>query len=729
MINGSVWAASGTTQNTEVTALEMKNNCFTFTLSVTDFGSAGNDTSASSYKDYNFWNQIKIYLNGQSSPVTLDYANADGDYAVGENPQKGNTFYNLWTTPNTFAVGSSLRINSAAVKVVIPAGTEFPSYQYTSGAVSAKKSFVTTEDITYVKNGSAWEVYVGPSIVNTSVTGMDVANDSFRFTLSVTDFTDGSTLYNDLSASAFTDYNYWTNIKVYMDGETSPVTLEYANADASTNNPQKGNTFYNLFQASNTFAVGSAVGIHQKAVKVVIPAGTEFPSYQYTSGAVSAKRSFVTTEEIIFVKEGGLWIEYIPTIERETVVDALHVRSDSGKLILFLSEHDYAATGGTCDIGDKFQVYNLLQNIVVYKSETEYSTLADIYGDEKYYNIWGENGSVALDLVDGWDGTNVQKVVIKAGCEFPSYEYTSGATNVKTSYKTSYDIIFTAAEQTMNNASYVQSIIVPSKPIETEVESVKIMGSTADIRLIFMLSVQDYEEGLDSVPCLQRFKDYNTMDNVFLNIGNGRIALKDAINEDEVYYNLWGNVGSISYGLKPECTLDSITSVIVESGCEFPAYAYTSTTSTDKVAYTTTVQKELEVIAPVYQVNYFGVDGELLYTDSVACGTLLELRAVPEKAGYIGTWSGLKYTVMPAQNISYQLFYEVVDSAENEETEDTEDTDVEDKIDSVQDEEQQDKKSPTTGDAFKGILYMAIALISLASIAITFVWKKKCCRR
>lgn len=1498
MINGSVWAAgSGTTQNTEVTALEMKNNCFTFTLSVTDFGSAVNNQSASSYRDYNFWNQIKIYLNGQSSPVTLDYANADGDYTAGENPQKGNTFYNLWTTPNTFAVGSSLRINSAAVKVVIPAGCEFPSYEYTSGAITTRKSFVTTEEIIFVKDGDSWVEYVAPVGVNTSVTAVSVMNDCFVFTLSETDFAGA---VNNTSARTFTDYGFWNDIQVYVGGQSEPISLATANADTSTSNPQKGNTFYNLWTNQNTFAVGSATGIHSNAVKIVIPAGTEFPSYAYTSGTVSTKKSYVTAEEIIFVKNGDVWekqsasgdisdlspspsngeivnmisggiyefvtdyerwssgslatkgdcyaptgvtitwnaiegavnyivnistkadmsevdsytvdgtsltiddlyvgedyyyqitvnfasgvvdseiynfktarlprtisidkvsntrdiggwltadgkyqvrqgmayrganadsisekgkeeflnkygiktdldvrgdhkrsplgdavnyvsqvgpmytqiahvdyqealageirtfadpdnypiyfhcqvgrdrtgtlsflinsllglseedlykeyelsmfsstgwwdiasedsadehfeslvnyiksygdgtlkenvelfmlnelgitqdeidsirailleevgnveaedttistihvrngkllvfldnqdydnasatqsigtklseynvldnillyksdteyaklsdictgegyynvwgemgsisfslkngwdgtsitkvvflagtnfpsysytnenantktnyvlrqrtefstdtptasntnwiekdiskpqkvkllkvqsghnaeivtfylsksdysglanasigarhtdynyldniriyssdtvyvtlkeaighqkyynmwtkedtvsiqltddvydtairivipegtvfpsyqytsgatnkkrgyeireeliyerpqnvtegsaydwvcvdtskpedvsvmkllsghneqiitfylsdsdyeaktigaahadynyldniriysdettyqtlgevyhnqryynmwgredtislqltveaynkatkivipagtifpsyahtnegssylygyktvsdisftrpddateggagYEWLPltvTKEIETVVDRLQVRSVSGKLLFFLSEHDYADAKATMPIGNKIQVYNLLKNVVLYKSDTEYTTLADIYGNENYYNIWGENGCVAVDLIDGWDGTNIQKVVIKAGCEFPSYTYTSGATNVRIAYKTKYDIIFTATEQMMDNASYVQSMILPSNPIDTMVENVKIMGSAEDVRLIFMLSVQDYEEALDSTPCLQRFKDYNTMDKVFLYIGNEKIALKNAINEDEVYYNLWGNAGSISYGLKPEYTLDSIVSVMVESGCEFPAYAYTSTTSTDKVAYTTTVQKELEVIAPVYQVNYFGVDGELLYTDSVACGTLLELRAVPEIAGYIGTWSGLKYTVMPAQNISYQLSYEMVDSAESEETEDT---DVEDKKDSVQDEKQEDKKSPTTGDAFKGILYMAIALISLAGIAITFVWKKKCCRR
>lgn len=678
----------------------------TFHLSNSDYSGLATEKIGDKHTDYNYWEQIRIYSD-------------DTNYITLAEAYKDQKYYNMWTWENTISISLTDTVYANATRIVIPEGTVFPSYKYTSGATNKKYGYMVTEELIFERPQDAVEGKVYDWVcVDTSVP-KDVAvtkvlsghNEQIvSFYLSDSDY-ESKTI-----GAAHTDYNYLDMIRIYSD-ETIYKTL------GEVHENQK---YYNMWGREDTISLQLTKEAYDSAIKIVIPEGTVFPAYVHTNEGSSYKHGYKTTSEITFTKpigvteggEGYEWISSIPAVERETVVKNLQLRDATGKLILFLAEHDYTEAGSTNPVGNKLQECNILQNIVLYKSDTEYKTLAEIYGNEQYYNIWGETGSIAIDLADGWDGTNVQKVVIKAGCEFPSYEYTSGSTTVKTVYKTKYEIVFTATEQTLNNASYVQSIIIPSNPTETEVVDVQVMGATNDMRLIVFLSVHDYDVNLDSIACSARFKDYNTLANIFLCLGDKQVALADAINEDEVYFNLWGKTGSISYGLKPEYTVDSFEKVIVKSGCEFPSYIYATTDSLDKVAYTTTTEKEIALSPTMYKVSYYDANKNLLYTDEIVCGTPLTLRLTPAKEGYKGIWNGMNYTLMPAKNIAYYLSYEKI--------EDTADEELQDKADDDNKEEQQNQeKSPDTGDLNDKAVFITVVLMVIAVTIITIITRKK----
>ena len=551
----------------------------------------------------------------------------------------------------------------------------------------------------------------------TSVTRVQSGHNGplVTFYLSVTDYAGASTA--DVG-NKHTEYNYWENIKIYTSNTEYKLLKDAYIA-------QK---YYNMWARADSLTIQLQDDIYAAAKKIEIPSGTVFPSYQYTNNGSATKGGYITTKDLIFTRPAGAvegastdgydWTcqEVTDQEEKTTEVRAMHIREASGKLLLFLTEQDYAGKGSTKPLGAKINEYNFMDYIEVYKSDSEHKTLKDLYGNEGYYNIWGENGCIALDMEDSWNGATVRKVVIKAGCEFPSYEYTNNGASKKTIYKTKYDTIFEAIELAIDSISFTKRMVIPSIPTTTDVVKATIMGATQDMRLILYLSEQDYTNATDSEACSIRFKDYNTLDKVFLCKGTDRVVLRDVINEDEVYYNLWGKTGSISYGLKPEYKADSFDGVLIAAGCEFPSNEYTSTSTLTKVAYTTGSEKNLALSSESYYVNYYDENHRLLYRDEIVCGTLLTLRPIPKKTGYTGKWEGLDYTFMPANDISYQLSY-VKNVNEDEETtpegEDSSGT------------ETPGTGSPGTGDDIGNQMADILVIMMFATGVFALIMKKK----
>lgn len=215
----------------------------------------------------------------------------------------------------------------------------------------------------------------------------------------------------------------------------------------------------------------------------------------------------------------------------------------------------------------------------------------------------------------------------------------------------------------------------------------------------------------NSVFTTSKFKHYNTLENIILCRGDRKIPLSEVVT-DEVYYNLWGKEGCISYGLKDEYTLNSFDKVLVKPGCEFPAYAYTANESAQQMtAYTTTKEKTITVTQAKYKVTYYDKDQNILYEDVLAFGSELKLRDIPKKKGYEGKWEGLKYETMPAQDISYQLTYEKASGKNLEkEPDDTE-------------EAGETEQSPVTGD-WNGVSMLIILLLSSALVIVMNLKKR-----
>lgn len=250
---------------------------------------------------------------------------------------------------------------------------------------------------------------------------------------------------------------------------------------------------------------------------------------------------------------------------------------------------------------------------------------------------------------------------------------------------------------------------------------------------ILTLSVQDYANAEESKACAGRFMDYNTLDSVELYSGGSKISLADAVNTEEVYYNLWGKTGTISYGLKSEYHVNSFDKIVVKSGCEFPAYSYTQTDSLDKTAYTVSSQQTVNLTPETHKVRYYDTNHNLLYTDDVASGTELSLRKAPKREGYEASWSGMTYTLMPAEDISYVLTYETYTASSD--MEEGSGSGSGEGQETAKDGQSNDTESPDTGDLnniagtlfvmiLAGAVFTAVLVIKRKSLSKLF--KRKC---
>ena len=374
------------------------------------------------------------------------------------------------------------------------------------------------------------------------------------------------------------EYNFWTNIQVYT-SETEYVTLK----DAYTN--QK---YYRIWDRANTLSIQLKAETYDATPKILIPAGTVFPSYAYDSNSSSTKGGYVTTTDLEFIKPATIsgqttWTKTVPVTKEDTYVTNIHIRDASGKLLFFLSNQDYSGKGGTIGVNNaKMKEYQFLDKIEVYKSESEHKSLAELYTNEGYYNIWGENGSIALDLPDGWSGTTVTKVVVKAGCQFPSYEYTNNSSATKTAYTVKADTTFTATSLGTNSTAWTRQ----SAPVDTPsgVKNVHVR----DTKILIFPTVSDYSNASATTQVtLGKIKEYNLLDNVVLYKSDAESkTLRELCATDDNVYNIWGDPACIALNMADGWNGTTVKKIEFKASCQLPSYAYTHQASVDNVAYT-----------------------------------------------------------------------------------------------------------------------------------------------
>ena len=703
-------------EKTNVSGVKSGHNAqlVTFYLSHTDYDGLATAGIGEKHTAYNYLEQIRIYSDETNYVTLKDAYQADG--------QK---YYNMWGEANTISISLKEDYFASASRIVIPAGTVFPASKYTNGTAAKKAGFVLKEEMIFDKpaSGNDWSVVDTSSPDDTTVTKLLSGHNAsiLTFYLSASDYEKA----NQRVGTNHTDYNYLDTIKLYTDENNYKTLGEVCK--------EGGQILYNMWDRANTLSIELDPAFYADVVKVFVPEGTVFPSSAHTNNGEAYKYGYVTRKDNTFGKpanaseggEGYQWNSLNPAINYETVVSKIQVRDASGKLFLFLKNHDYAEAGSSVRIGNQLDAGNILEKIEVSRKDGITKKLSELYTGEGYYNLWGEEGCIALDLPDGWDGTNVAKVVVAAGCEFPSYAYTSGAIYDKTFYKTKYETVFEATgypEVGYDNVAFDQYMNIPSQPVGTTVLKATVLGATGDMRLILTLSVQDYANAGKSEAGTSRIKDYNTFESIELYTGGRKISLADAVNTEEVYYNLWGRTGTISYGLKSKYNVNSFDKIVLNSGCEFPACAYTQTDSLEKTAYTVSSQQTVNLTTEKYKVRYYDTNHNLLYTDEVASGTTLSLRKAPKRAGYEASWSGMTYTLMPVKDISYQLSYTKAGKAEStdQESDGQNDSDTDSPGTGTSDTD-----SPGTGDANGNqMLYTLLIMMLTAGIVVLIIKKK-----
>ena len=241
----------------------------------------------------------------------------------------GEAYLNVWNNKGYFTFRPG---NNTATEITILAGCQFPTYNALS--TGEKEVYVTTEDITFVKDANGtWAVKPDATQegeYDTGVSGVTYARDNatnwMMFSLTDKDYPKASETYNvkvdEAKVAALNLYD-----KIVVDGFTLRNRINsYGTA--------KDKPTINLWVA-DCFAlqIPGCTGALDGAKKVTIKAGAQFPSYVYATEGVEAY--YVTKEEVTFVNVGassGVWErQYRATFKADgEVVDVVEYVASKG---------------------------------------------------------------------------------------------------------------------------------------------------------------------------------------------------------------------------------------------------------------------------------------------------------------------------------------------------------------------------------------------------------------
>ena len=417
------------------------------------------------------------------------------DVALGST---GEAYVNVWGNKGAFAFRTSQGVN--ATKITVLAGCQIPSYAELSTGKTER--FVTTEDITFVKNANGeWVEYVPEGDFDTTVTQVQFgrADNVLNINLSANDYPhpdeNNSATYNiGVKASDILALNLFDNI--IIDG----YTLRTRYAKNSDSLGEDGWLWVNKFVGHN-FAV-LVPGEPFTANKIVIRAGAQFPSMAYLKNG--AQVFYVTTEEMTFVrvsddvevswdrlakitfqadgeevktlsytKTNGI-VGDIPAVPaKEGYYGAWEAYTLNGEdLVVNAVYTERAYTSIPTDIL-KIEVphgdaqYPLDNFLMIYLSNHDYAESLDNYegeaiktaeflanstfykcvfvngspivqGVESFVNVWGCKGIFAHRT--NIITADVTEITILAGCEFPTYATLKG--EATTAFVTTEDVTF-----------------------------------------------------------------------------------------------------------------------------------------------------------------------------------------------------------------------------------------------------------------------------------------------
>ena len=549
-----------------------------FLLSANDYtvGTQAFSTASSKEMQYNFLDKIEVYTT--SGNVKL------GDASVYNGG--ANSFYKMHDKANNITIG--LKVSASSIsKIVIPAGTVFPSYAYSIGQNAKKYGYRTTETITFVNQndtsqtnpwgeGTCWTVYEEPANIETTISKIQVRGEEnqngylFVF-LGNNDY--AGVAPNTPAGNKIAEYEPFSKIELSTETETKPLS-EVITTEKT----------YNRYGATGSISFGLKPGWNGTTIKrITFKQGTEFPSYSYTNGSATSKKAYVLPEDITYTTPASKWsneewYEYYEPVTYPTEITNIHVRD--GFVLLFLSNHDYAKVAATTPIGSKWSVYNLLDNITITTKDAT-NKLSNILPEkdedkQAFYNIFEEIGAVGIKMRDGYNGTTIKKVAIKKGAEFPAYDYTDGGAKAITSYVTEKDYVFNTGNTTATNNTEWTKVTPYSS--ETDVSGVTVV----DGKLTFTLSKNDYTSGEVG----SNHTDFDYWNNV-------KVYTNDTI---PVPLSTWVSGTTATYGNDTLSVTGSgdVERVVIPAKTVFPSYKYTSGQIAECVGYYVPGEKVFE---------------------------------------------------------------------------------------------------------------------------------------
>lgn len=502
--------------------------------------------------DYTVANQA--IANSQLSELNTLTSITYNDVAIGELFTAGTQInLNVWNRPNTIGFPIAEPVSDDVLKV--PAGTQFPSSAYISDS-SNKTCYVVKQGVSFTYDGTQWTGKTIQTEEETSVTKIHLRNTNrLLFFLSVHDY---QNVAGTTPSTTYAAYNTLDKIQIYV-GDTCVSLKEALGASGDTN------VYYNVWgeAGSISYPLNSAMYTSNTVTKVVIPAGTEFPSY---SGNVA----YTTTKTQTFVNgtphasDATNWLEQLRFSETKISKMEMAINGEKTvfRLMVSLSPNDYGTDTenwvNQSVSAEQLAKLNTLDYITI-----DGKTLRDLGITTAHLNYWTYWGrfSVALTSADPI------KVVFKAGTQFPSMGY------VKDGDADCYILKEAIAYQYDGSTWSETTVEDPIADIDTNVTKVLYANS----RLGFELSACDYpnvhdENGAAVVAnCNIGFTKEQTAElNFWQKITINGESLESLFKQDSCYLNMWANPNAVFVPIA-EPAVDAVVSI--PAGTQFPTYA------------------------------------------------------------------------------------------------------------------------------------------------------------
>ncbi|MBE7079842.1 MAG: hypothetical protein E7371_01235 [Clostridiales bacterium] len=549
------------------------------------------------------------YLALNGTPLYDINANDNGAYGATQgNIASGSKYAPILAFLTTQEMGNAIKIQVPSAYPSGSAGSEHKTLTIKKGFfvldTATNIKYEVTRDIQWDKEDGAWVEHYNKIETNvTMATMFGSATDAFAgIALEGCDY--------DLAPGTYAG-----------DVQTAKSFAQSANFlshilinDAPLAKP--GEAFLNVWGNKGYFTFRPG---NNTATKITILAGCQFPTYKTL--ATGAKEVYVTTEDATFVKENGVWVQKANGLEageyETTITKVQYGKGDSNWMMFTLSDKDYPNAGTDYNIAadaNKVASLNLYDKVVV-DGYTVRSLLTKYSMTEPpKVNLYVED-CFAFRIPGQAIGLNgAQTVTVKAGAQFPSYEYVVNGVeayyvleedvtfvNVGGTWAQQYKVTYMADGELVGESTYVYSkgetpiapavpekegyrgaweaytvgssanitvhAVYTAKPISkgtTGLKEMKRIDNTSNI-LVINPTVSDYPSdynlGLD-VSHLQKF---NLLDYVTINGQTLR-----SIGVSGMAINKFTRSG---LGLEVNGLSNSMT-IVIQEGCEIPSYEF-----------------------------------------------------------------------------------------------------------------------------------------------------------
>lgn len=524
-------------------------NKLLFFLSANDYASAGETKTigAKAFTDYNTLDKIVVYTTS-------------GKYSFREavdSTAGSEKYYNIWgeTGSVSYAFKSGFD-NTNVTKLFIPAGTEFPSYEYTNKS-GERKAYVTTKNVSWVNNGlgaaqsTNWSATTFAATTDTAVTSLKYANNHLGIKLSESDYANAENNVAIAGELEITD-----NIKKFeaFNTLTNITVNRTALADLWTNSGS-GSAAY--MQMWGEIGLWIPIAAPVEGDEVVIPAGTQFPSYSAISG--STVNVYVTTADVTYLYVDGAWQEKV--VFAETVVTAEVNRYADKRLMLTITGGDYSGAPATKSYdASKLGQLNTLDYILINGTSLR-TLLSEAQTKEYFVNLYKETGLAFGQLTI----TAGDVVTIKKGTQFPSWAYINAGT--ATCYVTDKEVSFKCSNTGIEHADWGE--VLDFNEIATEIARVDFSNSTNINPLYVYLTNNDYGNTEPNVDFSGKVAALNMGEYIEID----GVKLSDMTLAGR-YINLWQRWGAFGLQLKDYNTPKVPTYIRIKAGCQIPSLSY-----------------------------------------------------------------------------------------------------------------------------------------------------------